>query len=656
MNSNDHSKERRPRGTLIISSMGVFLSPVKYRLSRIEGDSQPLRKEINACCGASAVQAYLSGRDDVDVLICTTNATEPVVDDIEKEKQGWSKEEKALYIYTALERVKQDLRAVRAELGLDGILEVHSFRILWEQESGEKLVDDIVGFPPRVEKMIREKFDKGWEDYEKIFIDVAGGLRPLGTGLWLTVAYLMEARGLGRRTTAFYVEMVQADTPVFFPASLEDGRRKLRPRSSSTVQGRLIDLTPFFNSLSATVAVSHLARNMDFREVMRLIQSTAGTEITLPEHFEAFASAAQLGLDLEAVALARRLEPPESRENAPGREVLAEHLMGEVVDVGKSWARFHEGVNLPQFRFRKKDETFKLRKKTSWPLDAREIWREADLVQQFLDHGRLADALLHLREMVISVLQIVEQPKTSTKWNWLDHRRKDEFHLLGRLAQLHSDRVFREEFKGADGREAIELAKQVGILTDLRNPLAHIGRSSKSDDPRQLKKKSEELWEYFRPPDGDLSSTEDFQTWLEGWPTLALSLLNRQTSGFINLSNHPLKRWSARQVRAAEALCFGPLEDWAGGFPHIDPQASTEDVEKLTNELVAKIRERRPAALHVAGELVAVSMLVRKLTWAGIRCFAATSERVATEELQPDGSVKRSAEFRFVKWREYTRE
>jgi hypothetical protein len=45
--------------------------------------------------------------------------------------------------------------------------------------------------------------------------------------------------------------------------------------------------------------------------------------------------------------------------------------------------------------------------------------------------------------------------------------------------------------------------------------------------------------------------------------------------------------------------------------------------------------------------------VVNELQARGIRCFATTTEREATETTHPDGTIARSSVFEFVQWREY---
>ena len=57
---------------------------------------------------------------------------------------------------------------------------------------------------------------------------------------------------------------------------------------------------------------------------------------------------------------------------------------------------------------------------------------------------------------------------------------------------------------------------------------------------------------------------------------------------FINLSNHPSSKWSAKQIDAALKLSDnGPIIDMP--FPNIDPEMSSDEINALSDEYVAKI-------------------------------------------------------------------
>lgn len=121
---------------------------------------------------------------------------------------------------------------------------------------------------------------------------------------------------------------------------------------------------------------------------------------------------------------------------------------------------------------------------------------------------------------------------------------------------------------------------------------------------------------------------------------------------FANLSNHPLASWPPEQLAAARALGHGEPFDLPAGMPLIDPMASAVDVHAQADAILAPLLPGLGGA-HVAGEPTLTVALVDRLRQAGIPCYAATTLRESTETPQTDGSVKRIATFRFVRWRPY---
>lgn len=117
----------------------------------------------------------------------------------------------------------------------------------------------------------------------------------------------------------------------------------------------------------------------------------------------------------------------------------------------------------------------------------------------------------------------------------------------------------------------------------------------------------------------------------------------------INLSNHPSENWPEEQISTAVEM-FGSVEDLP--FPAVPPEASTEEVVKLAESFVEKIRkmlQTKEDAVHIMGELTFVVALVRLLQDNAIRCVASTTVRSVEETEQ---GVKQSR-FQFVKFREY---
>lgn len=113
----------------------------------------------------------------------------------------------------------------------------------------------------------------------------------------------------------------------------------------------------------------------------------------------------------------------------------------------------------------------------------------------------------------------------------------------------------------------------------------------------------------------------------------------------LNLSNHPSASWSAAQLQAATSL-YGAIEDLP--FPAIPPDAEALQVQQLAQEYFEQVTARRPAAVHLMGEMTFTFHLVQLLREAGIPCIASTTERIAEER---DG--QKIVTFRFVQFRNY---
>ncbi len=119
----------------------------------------------------------------------------------------------------------------------------------------------------------------------------------------------------------------------------------------------------------------------------------------------------------------------------------------------------------------------------------------------------------------------------------------------------------------------------------------------------------------------------------------------------INLSNHPVNKWSQEQLNSAIKK-YKSVVDLP--FPAISPRATTSQVikkaERYYNKSLALLRKSNDThnAVHVMGEFTFVFHLVTLLKINGINAVASTTERIA-EEL--DG--KKIVQFRFVKFREY---
>lgn len=124
---------------------------------------------------------------------------------------------------------------------------------------------------------------------------------------------------------------------------------------------------------------------------------------------------------------------------------------------------------------------------------------------------------------------------------------------------------------------------------------------------------------------------------------------------FLNLSNHPVSTWSLEQLEAARELGFGEPRDVtrAGGMPLVPPEADSDEVTALARSLADEAEALGVRGAFVSGEPTLTVALVDELRARGVRCFAATTARVARETTGADGGVHKESVFRFVRWREF---
>lgn len=88
-------------------------------------------------------------------------------------------------------------------------------------------------------------------------------------------------------------------------------------------------------------------------------------------------------------------------------------------------------------------------------------------------------------------------------------------------------------------------------------------------------------------------------------------------------------------------------------FPYVKADATEEEVRLLADRVVRELKEMAPDAVMCQGEFTLTYNIVKELKELGIPVVSACSERIAEEEPQPDGSIKKISNFRFVKFRQY---
>ena len=130
---------------------------------------------------------------------------------------------------------------------------------------------------------------------------------------------------------------------------------------------------------------------------------------------------------------------------------------------------------------------------------------------------------------------------------------------------------------------------------------------------------------------------------------------------FVNLSNHPSGTWSITQRDAAlELSAGGPIVDLP--FPHVDPAAPAAtvvaDARECAQLVLAHFSQeslhKGTAVAMIQGEPTFVFALLLILIPTGVRCFAATTDRIVTATRDEGDVVRKTSEFRFIQFREYT--
>ncbi len=113
---------------------------------------------------------------------------------------------------------------------------------------------------------------------------------------------------------------------------------------------------------------------------------------------------------------------------------------------------------------------------------------------------------------------------------------------------------------------------------------------------------------------------------------------------FINLSNHPSKRWSKKQRKAAEQ--YGKIVDIP--FPNVPATATEEEIRLLCESTVQRVLEYQPSAVMCQGEFTLAFQLINRLLDEKIIVVAACSERKVKET-----GNKKESYFLFSKFRRF---
>ena len=118
----------------------------------------------------------------------------------------------------------------------------------------------------------------------------------------------------------------------------------------------------------------------------------------------------------------------------------------------------------------------------------------------------------------------------------------------------------------------------------------------------------------------------------------------------LNLTNHPSANWQEEQKSEAIQR-WGSVRDYP--FPIVSAEWDEEEMLRYADAIVSEVVELAPEAVLCQGEMNMTYILVVRLQQSGFPVYAATSDRVTSEVLLPDGSVRKQSVFRFVMFRKY---
>lgn len=183
--------------------------------------------------------------------------------------------------------------------------------------------------------------------------------------------------------------------------------------------------------------------------------------------------------------------------------------------------------------------------------------------------------------------------------------------------------------------ENADLHALAGLFANIRNTRNDVNHSGMRNNPMSVERLKNNIKGYFK--ELEVVCTRMPEVRKEEKPKL-----------FVNLSNHPIAKWSQKQLNAAAG--YGRIEEIP--FPNIDSTADSTILEAIANDYVEEILERNKqydVTVHVMGEMVFTCQVVSSLKSQGVRCVASASERCVTE--RADG-VKENI-FHFTRFRDY---
>lgn len=117
----------------------------------------------------------------------------------------------------------------------------------------------------------------------------------------------------------------------------------------------------------------------------------------------------------------------------------------------------------------------------------------------------------------------------------------------------------------------------------------------------------------------------------------------------INLTNHPLSRWSDKQKAAAEV--YGEIVDLP--FPIIDETGDETYIKSLVEDYfqrIIKLSEGKSVFVHLMGEMTFTFALVALLLRHNIICLSSTTKRIVQTD---ESGAKKEVVFQFERFRRF---
>lgn len=118
----------------------------------------------------------------------------------------------------------------------------------------------------------------------------------------------------------------------------------------------------------------------------------------------------------------------------------------------------------------------------------------------------------------------------------------------------------------------------------------------------------------------------------------------------VNLSNHPVKKWSEKQLEMGKNI-YGEIVDEP--FPLLQPSDSLDDIKTIVKQKIDDClkhqKDNESFAIHIMGEFIFTYQFVKEMEKKGVECVASTTDRAVTDN--PDGT--KTSVFTFVRFRPY---